>query len=422
MPVPVRIDPAAPDTYRSVSEMQRKSWSAVSAAFLLLGCPAEDGVSEADTTSEPTGGEPTGGEPTGGEPTGGDTDGPQDEGRYRCPSSLAFSDALYAATTRSRDDGGKHGELRGAVLRIDPDTEERETVVLGGDETEFQVVAVADDGDLVVSGWTVGFVANGSLLARYGADGTSRWTVEPDGVSTHDMALRGDEVFLPGGSTYTGFTVLSAEDGTVTQEIVGDGNTHQIEVDAMGSVVVAGATGDAVDPMTDPQAAFVRRYDADLQLVSEHLEPSAAADNTVDIEGLALDADGGAVLAVHERRDADGVSQLWQLRKYDIDGVGAWAVELHEPVPGAAVGAVYDLAARPGGGVVAVGRIATDEVAFTFAYDSAGTLLWSDQYEDPTLTQVRNSAVAVTPNTLFVKGCASGEPGELVEWLLQLQP
>jgi hypothetical protein len=96
------------------------------------------------------------------------------------------------------------------------------------------------------------------------------------------------------------------------------------------------------------------------------------------------------------------------LRKLTPKGSEAWVRTLSA---GSSDGSgwyerVFDVTARPGGGVVAVG--VTDALhgpAMAFAYDGAGNELWFESHFDPDADANYFSAVGADATNAYVSGC-----------------
>lgn len=404
--------------------------------LLSLGCvlqpPGQDegstggGDATAGSSDTETGGPP--GKTEEGETEGCETEGCETEAEaYECLRALVYAEGLLGVTTRQAPEQPEEGHeiLQGVILAVDPITAERTELVLGEPNTSFDHLVLAGDGGYLVGGEGYDDGLSGlPLLQKYAVDGSLEWTAPLEYGNVLDFAMHGDEILVADGHSHAILVVVSAVDGSLVGEVSGEYQSSRVEVDALGNVYVAGRDSEVVDGAILSQTAFLRKYGPDLQLQWEQLEPTILEGAGVVTQGLAVDADGGAIVATRE--NDDGLDAAITFRKYDPDGNPLWAIAYDQQVPGGALdGSVDDLRARPGGGFIAIGRIIIDEgEAFTFAYDADGTLLWSDLQAHDHLTIETNRGLAVTSDAIYVAGCGleTDPPGGAEGWLLQFEP
>jgi len=221
----------------------------------------------------------------------------------------------------------------------------------GATATVITRVATDPDGSLLVVGYH-DTMANGQniLVRKYSVDGVPIWTRSYDGPAM--------------GNDY-GYGVQATDDGQIyvtgTESVAGEGSNmwlgnydvdgnliwsrsyngtaslddylQDVAVDPEGSAYVCGYSA-AVDY---PWHVFVRRYDADGQIVWTDEYPGAMVLGA-HCNGIARDPTGDIVIAGGEMRDQDGTPVRDALvRKYSADGEPKWTTR----VPGGAAGPDY---------------------------------------------------------------------------------
>ncbi|MEM7155239.1 MAG: hypothetical protein AAF799_20490 [Myxococcota bacterium] len=398
--------------------------------------PSSGGVpTEEDTDTDPTGEGPTAdgdtddadtddGDTDDGETDGCDTEGCEVEG-YECLSALAYDGGLLATANRSAlcPDCGEHGASQGVLLAVDPQSGERTELGVAAVKQTFEMLAIAPDGGLVVGGSTFlpDSLSYDPLLQKYTADGALSWT-SPSTFGVADFAIRGDEILVVSGHGTADLTVVSGEDGSILEQLEGGvGRTQSIAVDDGGNVYVAGDAVEIVDGKTVAEESFVRKYDAELQLEWEQFAPPSLEGAGLAAPALVVDEDGGVIVAIRQSPE-EGPSTL-AFRKYDDAGTEQWVstLEIGDPAK-EATHYLFGLHARPGGGLVAIGQTGgRDDSAFTVAYDGGGVPLWSDVQAHADLSHEINEGLVIASDTVFVAGCARGEPDDLA-WLLEFEP
>jgi uncharacterized repeat protein (TIGR01451 family) len=296
----------------------------------------------------------------------------------------------YAAALTAGPDGSiyvagyTYGALEGSnaggqdafVRKYDADGNVLWTRQFGTAGDDYAYALTAGPGGIYVAGWTTGTLDGSNagsadaFVRKYGADGNVLWTRQ-FGTPTFDYAE----------------ALTAGADG----------------------VYVAGQTwGDLGGSNTGGIDAFVRKYDADGNVLwTQHIGTAAATDT----RGLAAGPDGiyvsGWTRGDLEGGNAGGFDAF--VRKYDFNGNVLWTRQFGT----AGDDYAYPLTAGPDGIYVAGyttgaldGSAAGGYDAFVRKYDANGNIVWARQFG----TAVDDLATGLTagPDGIYVAGYTSG--------------
>ncbi|HEY0135182.1 MAG TPA: hypothetical protein VGB85_13935 [Nannocystis sp.] len=344
-----------------------------------------------------------------------------------CVEALAWDDGLIGMTARrvtNCAECGLHETLETLLVRIDVGSNVMTVFAEAGIRSDGNAMVIAGDGAIFVGGHRSAIVEGDvewQQLHKFSPEGALLWTLEPGGSTISDLALRGDELFIAG--RFGELAGRAVTDGALLWDIpqeLGVSLTG-IEVDGDGAFYVVGDTdfGPDQNPL---HTMFIRKYAADHTLLWEDVHTPPLPTDYISAEGLALDEAGGVVIATREYVLGPGLD-VTTFRKYDAAGALLWA----ETYPEIGTGdALLQLRARPGGGVIAVGRGGSEGGGlggFTVALGPDGDVSWSDRKAGPQLKDQRNNDVVAVDDTLLVTGCAYHEVTvEQSSWLLELTP
>lgn len=356
-----------------------------------------------------------------GEPTGECTTGCEAE-QFVCVRDLAWTGGLLGLSTREveiEDCPGCDNIGQVVLLTIDPGTAAQTVFAEGQENSAGARMAVASDGSVFVAGskYVPVDLRSTALLLKFSPDGELLWQIEPDFDPLTDLLLIDDTVVVADAGH--DLIAFSAADGAPLWEVPRVfGHVRQIERDAEGALYVAGA-----DPFPNDDALpswSLRKYAADRTLLWEEVTTMTESDRP-DIDGLALDEAGGAVLAV--RNDQTVEPDAVSIHKLTADGSPVWEQPLAAIFPDVAPGhRVSEVIARPGGGVIVVGGVFLDDTALAFALDPDGAPLWEDVHQLDGFTYANHLAATFAADTLLVSGCGQPGTGDSVGWLFDPTP
>jgi len=309
-------------------------------------------------------------------------------------------------------------------------------------------LALAIDGpDVYVSGFIFQGVLPGqsspgyfdAFVRKYDGDGNEIWTSQ-FGTDFEDaataLAVNGSAVYVAGytqsdlpGQTFAGgddaFVRKYDTAGTVlwTRQFGTSGSDRVtgIAADASG-VYLSGFTGAFT---AGGQDAFVRRYDADGNVVWTSQFGSAATDSAT---GIAMDASGvyvsGFTSGALAGQTSSGSDDAFLL-KYDATGTVLWTRQFGsagmDQATAVAVGPSGVYVAGFTDGALPGQTSAGDQDAFIRKFDIDGGVLWTGQFGTPGADQA--AGVAISTSGLFVAGFTTGsftgeaiDPNSLINW------
>lgn len=215
---------------------------------------------------------------------------------------------------------------------------------------------------------------------------------------------------------YRVYTSDGAPVRTVKFGSSGDDVATGVAIDADGNVVVVGSTTGALHPpQYGEQDAFVRKYDAEDNVLWSY---QFGAPGWNAATGVALDRDGNVLVTGIMRDtqgDPGGPAQDAFVRKYSPDGALLWADRFGTGEPCVGLGVAVDAH----GNVLVVGRTHGDLAAgqagagdaFVRQYAPDGEVRWTDQFG--TTGEDSAEGVVVAPDGgFFLVGSTGGVLGE----------
>jgi len=341
-------------------------------------------------------------------------------------SSIAISSngGIFVGGTTSGNLAGSSGFDDAYLRRYDAAGNVVWTRQVGSSATDSGNGIAADNaGNIYLTGYTWGALTGSNLgatdayLIKYDSSGTRLWTKQV-GTSNWDYgnAVATDpsgNVFVTGsmeGSLGNGNVFVSKYNSAGTllwNRIFGtlqDDQGESLTFDQSGNVYVGGTVQNSTfGSETD---AFVRKYDSAGNMLWHHELDSGASEH---IRGLSSDSLGNIFFAGYAGANLAGGSG-GIIGKYDVDGNLIWLRQ-----PGTFHEDYFGLAADGLGNVYLAG--ATDHAFpgphqgsddFYFAkYDSAGILLWNQQFGTTAFDQAR-SIVTDGQGNIYLSGSSKG--------------
>ncbi|MDP3737690.1 MAG: PQQ-binding-like beta-propeller repeat protein [Hyphomonadaceae bacterium] len=321
---------------------------------------------------------------------------------------------------------GVRGYVDGWVARFDATGRQLWSRLVGGNpRDEILDLALAPDGDIVVSGWRdiAAFVSNG-LVARYSPNGDLRWsrTIEVDGsLALYEIMVRGDgEVIAAGRHATRNDTQMHpfmvALDSAGQTRWTFDSYEHSPSPTKMKSAVVpTSAISLASDGVIELQQTFNQHAYGECVRVS--LETGNLLGGTCDasVPARAKSRRGRPTYAAYESGPLAARDPF--VRKFSASGALVWEKALtSENNDGA-----NDVAETADGGAVVAGYETTgDRIdmhnwnGLLIRLGSDGTEIWRRRFGGSRRDEF--TSVAVMPDSSIIVAGYTGSQGDANDW------